>query len=203
MNKSYEIEYNDLDLWFDRKRVKDFIGELIHAGYSIYWNESVNHFIIAIRSGRRLIKLKFDRLESGYRLSGNYTLKDLKLAEMLDKMISNTKGNAVVKRFRDEIIRIDSIVSGELIESVEIDGDERKTLFSKPLPLPTSIIDLEQTYLSTKVEQRIPVLRHEIDQALEELIHLIEQNASEERRNEVITRLQELRKELLWTESYE
>jgi hypothetical protein len=201
MSQSFETEYTELHMLFDRKLVKAFISELIHSGYSIYWNESVQHFIIAIRSGRRLIKLKFDRTDEGYCLNGSYTLKDIRLSELLERMISDTKGSAVVKRFHDELIFIDSIVSGELVERLEIDGDQRKTVFAKPLPLPDARARMEQLFQSTQVEDRIVALRAELDEALETLIHLIEQDAGEEEREVVVRRLQEIRKELLWTES--
>jgi hypothetical protein len=106
-----------------------------------------------------------------------------------------------VKRFHDELIFIDSIVSGELVERLEIDGDQRKTVFAKPLPLPDARARMEQLFQSTQVEDRIVALRAELDEALETLIHLIEQDAGEEEREVVVRRLQEIRKELLWTES--
>lgn len=201
VSRHFEVEYSDLDLQFDRRLVRDFIGELIQAGYSIYWNENITQFIIAIRSGRKLVKLRFDRLTEGYKLGGNYMLHDPKLAELLEKMIGDTKGNAIVKRFHDPHILIDSIVSGELIQRVEVDGDERRTIFSKEPKLLITESDLEKVYQRDSVEQRIPVLRQALDEALDELIDLIEQDAPLEAREKVTARLQHLRQELILTES--
>jgi hypothetical protein len=147
------------------------------------------------------VKLRFDRLTEGYKLVGNYMLNDPKLAELLEKMIGDTKGNAIVKRFHDPHILIDSIVSGELIQRVEVDGDERRTIFSKEPKLLITENDLEKVYQLDSVERRIPVLRQALDEALDELIDLIEQDAPLEAREQVTTRLQQLRQELILTES--
>jgi hypothetical protein len=199
VSRPFEVEYTDLDLQFDRRLVRDFISELIHAGYSIYWNENINQFIIAIRSGRKLVKLRFDRLAEGYKLGGNYMLHDPKLAELLEKMIGDTKGNAIVKRFHDPHILIDSIVSGELIQRVEVDGDACRTIFVKQHHVTEE--ELEMVYQLDNVERRIPILRKEVDDALEELIDLIEHDAPSNQREQVIARLQVLRQELILTES--
>ena len=72
MNKSHEVEYCNLDLRFDRRLIRNFIKTLIQEGYSLYWNEDDEQFIISIRTGRKLVKLKFNRV--GERFQNDWKL---------------------------------------------------------------------------------------------------------------------------------
>lgn len=89
MNKSYEVEYCNLELRFDRRHIQQLIRDLIQDGYSLYWSENESVFIISVRTGRKLTKLKFQRLAEGYKLAGDYVIRDAKLAEWLEKLIGS------------------------------------------------------------------------------------------------------------------
>lgn len=172
MNRSYEVEYCNLELRFDRRLIQNFIKDLIEVGYSLYWNENEHQFIMSVRSGRKLIKLKFERSEERFKLVGNYTFKDEKLAELLEKMIGDTRGHAVVKRFKDRQITIENIMFGEIIRTVEISGVEQKVLFQKE-----SVVTVEavvEAFKSKRVEERIPVHRMEMDYELANLYDLLQ-----------------------------
>lgn len=172
MNRSYEVEYCNLELRFDRRLIQNFIKDLIEVGYSLYWNENEHQFIMSVRSGRKLIKLKFERSEERFKLVGNYTFKDEKLAELMEKMIGDTRGHAVVKRFKDRQITIENIMFGEIIRTVEISGVEQKVLFQKE-----SVVTVEavvEAFKSKRVEERIPVHRMEMDYELANLYDLLQ-----------------------------
>lgn len=47
MNKSYEVEYCNLELRFDRRHIQQLIRDLIQDGYSLYWSENETLFIIS------------------------------------------------------------------------------------------------------------------------------------------------------------
>lgn len=164
MNKSYEVEYCNLELRFDRRQIRNFIKSLIQVGYSLYWNENEQHFIISIRSGRKLIKLRFQRLGDRYKIVGDYSFKDEKLAELMEKMIGDTRGHAIVKRFKDRQILIENIMFGEIIRMVEISGVEHKVLFQKE-PVVT-IDEIIQAFKSKRAEERAAVVRLELDYEL-------------------------------------
>lgn len=198
VNKSYEIEYCNLDLRFDRRRIRDLISDLIEEGYSLYWNENELQFIIAVRSGRKLVKLKFDRISDRYKLVGNYSFKDLKLAELLEKMINDTKGHAVVKRFKESQILIDNIMFGEIIKTVEITGFDQKVVYEKAGTITAESVI--QALRSNRVEDRLPSLRLEIDYELATLHELIELRAEADRIERCKDRLRELRQEMLLSE---
>lgn len=197
MSKSHEVEYCNLELRFDRRQIRNFIKALIHEGYSLYWNESEHQFIISIRSGRKLIKLKFERIGERYKIVGNYSFKDEKLAEMMEKLIGDTRGHAVVKRFKDRQILIENIMFGQIIRMVEISGIEHKVLFQKE-PVVT-MEEMMQAFRSKRPDERIPVLRLEIDYELAVLNEAI-QSEDVQAIAACKEKLKELRQEMLLLE---
>lgn len=197
-NRSYEVEYCNLELRFDRRRIQSLISELVEEGYSLYWNENDRYFIVSIRSGRKLVKLKFERQRDKYKLVGNYTLKDSKLAELMEKMIGDTRGHAVVKRFKEHQILIENIMFGEIIRTIEINGVKQKVLFEKvPAITADAVI---KAFKSNRAEQRIPVLRMEMDYELLTLHDLIQENAPQEEIDRCKQNLEQLRREWLMLE---
>lgn len=198
MSHSYEVEYCNLELRFDRRRIQNLIADFIEEGYSLYWNENNRYFLISIRSGRRLIKLKFERLDERFKLIGSYTIKDPKLSELIEKMIGDTRGHAVVKRFMEEQILIENIMFGEIIRTVEINGIKQKVLFEKG-PLVT-VEDMVKAFRSERIEKRIPVLRLELDYQLSTLHELLQNDAAEDLIAPIVANLNELRKEWLMLE---
>ncbi|TBL78256.1 hypothetical protein [Paenibacillus thalictri] len=197
MSKSHEVEYCNLELRFDRRLIRNFIKALIQEGYSLYWNENEQQFIISIRTGRKLVKLKFQRIGERYKIVGNYSFKDEKLAELMEKMIGDTRGHAVVKRFKDRQILIENIMFGEIIRMVEISGVEHKVLFQKE-PVVT-VEEMMHAFRSKRPDQRIPVLRMELDYELATLSDALQSGdlkAAEESKE----RLKDLRYEMLLLE---
>lgn len=194
MSKSHEVEYCNLELRFDRRLIRNFIKSLIQEGYSLYWNESENQFTVSIRTGRKLVKLIFQRIGDRFKIVGDYSFRDDKLAELMEKMIGDTRGHAVVKRFRDRQILIESIMFGEIIRMVEINGMEHKILYQRD-PVIT-VLEMKQAIMSTRVEQRIPVLRLELDYALAELFEAMQVNDVQEAAK-IKLKLQELQQEML------
>ncbi|KIL41182.1 hypothetical protein SD70_09165 [Gordoniibacillus kamchatkensis] len=197
MGKSYEVEYCNLELRFDRRLIRNLIKALIQEGYSLYWNESGEQFVISIRSGRKLIKLRFERIGEKYKIVGNYSFRDEKLAEMMEKLIGDTRGHAIVKRFRDRQILIENIMFGEIIRMVEISGIEHKVLFQRE-PVVT-VEEMIQAFRSKRPEERIPVLRLELDYELATL-HEALQRGDAAAAEESKTKLQALRQEMLQLE---
>lgn len=197
MSKSHEVEYCNLELRFDRRQIRNLIKDLIQEGYSLYWNESEHQFIISIRTGRKLVKLKFHKLGERYKMVGNYSFKDERLAELMEKMIGDTRGHAVVKRFKDRQILIENIMFGEMIRLVEISGVEHKILFEKDRPV--TVEEMIQAFRSKRADERIPVLRLELDYELA-VLHEALQTGDREAAEASKARLKELRREMLLLE---
>ncbi|ASA21001.1 hypothetical protein [Paenibacillus donghaensis] len=165
MNKNDEVEYCNLELRFDRQHIQDLIKNLIQDGYSLYWSENENVFLISVRTGRKLVKLRFQPFKDGYKLVGDYMIRDPRLSEWMEKLIGEMRGHAIVKRFRDRQIIIENILFGEVIRLVEISGYQQRVLYQKG-PL-LSDLELSKLYYSAEGEERIRQRRLEVDEQLD------------------------------------
>jgi hypothetical protein len=197
VSKSHEVEYCNLELRFDRRQIRNFIKSLIQEGYSLYWSESEQQFIISIRTGRKLIKLKFERIGEKYKIVGNYSFKDEKLAEMMEKLIGDTRGHAIVKRFKDRQILIENIMFGEIIRMVEISGIEHKVIFQKEPAI--TVEEVMQALRSQRSNDRVQVLRMELDYELTVLSDALKASDEEAIRSSK-ERLEAFRHEMLLLE---
>ena len=167
MNKNDEVEYCNLELRFERQHLQNLIRDLIQDGYSLYWSEDEEQFVISVRTGRKLVKLRFQRIKDGYKLVGDYMIRDAKLAEWMEKLIGDMRGHAVVKRFRDRQIIIENILFGEVIRLVEISGYQQRVLYQKG-PLLTDQ-ELTKLFYSQDGEDRIRDRRLQVDEELDRL----------------------------------
>ena len=197
MNKSFEVEYCNLDLRFDRRTIHNFIKSLIQEGYSLYWSENEAHFIASIRTGRRLVKMKFQRVGDRFKLVGNYSFRDEKLVELMERMIGATRGHAVVKRFRDRQIVIENIMFGEIIRMVEISGVEHKVVYQRDSGV--TLEDIAKAFRSTRADERIPTLRLELDYELALLAEALAEG-NKAAADSCRAKLEELRQEMLLLE---
>ncbi|MBW5444726.1 hypothetical protein GE107_01420 [Cohnella sp. CFH 77786] len=178
MNRSHEVEYCNLEVRFDRRQVQNLIRELIQQGYSLYWNESDQQFLVSVRTGRRLLKLRFQRFHGRYKMVGDYVVKDARLSQWMEKLIGDSKGHAIVKRFRDRQVLIENIMFGEIIRLVEVSGMEHRIIYQKKPQV--TVEDMIQAFKSNRAEQRAAVLRYEIDYELAVLHEALRQGRTEE-----------------------
>lgn len=197
MNRNYEVEYCNLELRFERRQIQNLIRELIQEGYSLYWSESDGKFLVSIRTGRKLVKLHFEKVNHRYKMVGDYVIKDERLSEVIEKLINDTRGHAVVKRIKDRQVVIENIMFGEIIRLVEVSGMEHRIIYQKK-PYVT-MEDMIQAFQSKQAEERIRVLRLELDY---ELANLAEAIKAEDKSlmNNIIDKLQVLRMEMLQLE---
>jgi hypothetical protein len=178
VHRSHGVEYCNLELRFDRRQVQNLIRELIQQGYSLYWNENDRLFIVSVRTGRRLLKFRFQRFQGSYKMVGDYVVKDAKLALWIEKLINDSRGHAVVKRFRDRQVVIENIMFGEIIRLVEVSGMEQRIIYQKKPQI--TVEDMVQAFKSKRAEQRVGVLRLEIDYELAVLHEAIQQGRTED-----------------------
>ncbi len=197
MNKSHEVEYCNLELRFDRRQIQNLIRDLIQEGYSLYWSESEGQFLVSIRTGRKLVKLQFQRMKNRYKIVGDYIIKDEKLSELIEKLINDTRGHAVVKRIKDRQIVIESIMFGEIIRLVEVSGMEHRIIYQKK-PFVT-IEEMIKAFQSKRAEERAIVLRYELDYELA-VLHEAIQSEDEDMVAASKEKLLSLRSEMLQLE---
>ncbi|NQX43799.1 hypothetical protein HQN87_00530 [Paenibacillus tritici] len=193
MNKNDEVEYCNLELRFDRQHIQDLIKDLIKEGYSLYWSENESVFLISVRTGRKLVKLRFQRIKDGFKLVGDYMIRDARLAEWMEKLIGDMRGHAVVKRFRDRQIIIENILFGEVIRLVEISGYQQRVLYQKG-PL-LSDQELTKLFYSTHGEERIRDHRLAVDEQLDRLSEAM-RGSDAEAVMDCTAKLQQLTREL-------
>ncbi|TVY00643.1 hypothetical protein [Cohnella terricola] len=198
MNRSYEVEYCNLELRFDRRQIQNLIRELIQEGYSLYWHESEHQFLVSVRTGRKLLKLRFLRVLGRYKMIGNYLVKDEKLAQWIEKLINDSRGHAVVKRFQErQVLRIENIMFGEIIRLVEVSGMEHRIIFQKRPQV--TVEEMVQAFKSNRAELRAGVLRLEIDYELASLHEAVE-NGWQDKIEESKEKLMGMRTEMLQLE---
>lgn len=177
MHRHYEVAYCNLEVRFDRRQVQHLIRELMQQGYSLYWNEDETQFIVSVRIGRKLLKLRFQRFQERYRMVGDYHVKDERLSQWLEKIIGDSRGHATVKRYRDRQLFIENIMFGEIIRMVEVSGMEHRIIYQKKPQI--TVEDIIKAFKSTRAEQRAAVLRLEIDYELALLQEALQQGAAE------------------------
>lgn len=197
MNRNYEVEYCNLELRFERRQIQTLIRELIQEGYSLYWSETEGKFLVSIRTGRKLVKLHFEKVNQRYRIVGDYIIKDERLSELIEQLINDTRGHAVVKRIKDRQIVIESIMFGEIIRLVEVSGMEHRIIYQKK-PYVT-FEDMIQAFQNKRAEQRIAVLRMELDYELS-CLHEAIIKQDEQKCQQIIEQLELLRLEMLQLE---
>ena len=189
-----EVEYCNLEIRFDRRKIRDLIRELIQAGYSLIWSETNGTFFISIRAGRRLVRLRFRRVRNGYKMIGDYTIRDPRLAELMERMINDSRGHAVVKRFKDRRIVIEDILFGEIVRLVEVSGMDHRVVYQRNSTVTTE--EMIRAFQNRRAEERVRVLRLELDYELAVLREALSEGriADAEASKK---RLMEMRKEML------
>ena len=200
MNKRHEVENCNLELRFERRQIQNLIRDLIQEGYSLYWSESEPQFLISVRAGRRLVKLRFLRVCDRYKIVGDYVIKDEKLSELMEKLINDSRGHAVVKRIKDRQIVIENIMFGEIIRLVEVSGMEHRIIYQKKSSITTE--EMMRAFQSRRAEERIPVLKVELDYELAALAEAMKREDAEavesSKRKLASLRNEMLQLEVLW-----
>ncbi len=124
-------------------------------------------------------------------------MRDEKLAEVLERLIGDTRGHAVVKRFKDRQILIENIMFGKIIRLVEISGVEHKVIFQRQGQI--TVEEMVKAFKSNRASMRIPVVRLELDYELA-LLHEKMVTENVEGIRECKIRIESLRREMLTLE---
>jgi hypothetical protein len=171
-----ELEYTSITLTFEKEMVYQLIERLIEVGLSVAWKESNKIFALSVRTEEGTQRLTFKKIsEKMCRLSHrNYLIKDKRFAAVLHQLLEETKGHAVAKFIRQGQVVVQNIRYGEPVKIVEINGTERKILYEKECTV--SMDQVLEALKRKDAEQRISVLRLEIDYELATLHEAMEKN---------------------------
>lgn len=193
------LEYCDVAVWFDRAQLNQLLQSLIEAGFNIAWKESNQKFQVQVITDYDKYVWEFHKHAAGFKLTeSDYTVRNMHLAYVFDQFIEQTKGHAIVKLVNDQQIVVKKIRYGEAVRIVEIKGAEKKVIYEKACS-----VTMDQVITALKrrdAEERIPVLRLELDYELSSLYDAIQMNDTEQI-NKSKELLRKLRREMLLLEA--
>jgi hypothetical protein len=172
---------------------------LVEAGLIVAWKESHKQFEVKVYTSKGASELNLHRLNGAYKLcESDYSVRDIRLALVLYRFIEQAKGHAVVKIVNEDKIVVKNIRYGEAVRIVEIKGAEGKVIYEKACN-----VTMDQVIAALKrrdAEERIPVLRLELDYELATLYDAMQtQDKGQIRKSK--ERLLQLRREMLLLEA--
>jgi len=198
MKTHKELEYCNVAVWFDRPTVHQLMQALVEAGLDVAWKESKKLLKLQVLTSDGPSTLIFQKINGSFKFDEcDYFVRDIRLAFTLYRFIEQAKGHAIVKFVNEGQIVVQNIRYGEAVRIVEIKGAEKKVIYEKACS-----VTMDQVIAALKrkdAEERIPVLRLELDYELATLHDALQDNdkAQVKRSKE---RLKQLRREMLLLE---
>ncbi|MFY0545233.1 hypothetical protein [Brevibacillus sp. H7] len=199
MNTNKELEYCNVAVWFDRSTLHAMMQALVEAGLNVAWKESQKQFRVTVYTQHGTSDLTLLRLNGAYKLDElDYCVRDMRLALVLYQFIEQAKGHAIVKMMNQDKIVVKNIRYGEAVRIVEIKGAEKKVIYEKACS-----VTMDQVIAALKrrdAEERIPVMRLELDYELATLYDAIQAKDTAQVKKSK-DRLKQLRQEMLLLEA--
>lgn len=196
---TYEVmEYTNITLQFERAQVERLIEAFLEAGLPIAWKETKRYFTLSVQTTWTTQRLSFDKFGNKFKLKNkSYNIKDQKFAQILQHFILEVKGHAILKLLSNDQLVVQNIRYGEPIRIIEIKGPNKKILFEKEC-----IVTMEQVIEAISrrdAEDRIPVLKMELDYELSRLFEAMEKGDTKQMESSK-QELEKLRVEMLLLE---
>lgn len=199
-NNFHQAEYCDMMLVLGKTDLEHFIGQLASGGVSLYWKDRQEDVVLVATTGIEKKEFHFQPSDQGFVLKGSVILQDKRLVNALQYTLIRTKGQAVVKQFSEGPILISTFQNGEALQIMELHGPRKKVVYEKPIRVTSD--DVIRAFKSREIEQRIPVLKIEMDYELVTLSDAL-QAGDEMALLGAKTRLEELRRELMMYEAFD
>lgn len=199
MHLDHELEYFNLVVWLNRKTLHAMLQALVEVGVGVSWRESPEKFHLLVNTTDGRSEWIMERLNGSYRLHlAGVPVQDTRVAMVLYRFVEQVKGHAVVKVcVDDDRVLMKYIRFGEAVRIVEIKGAEKKVIYEK-----SCNVTMDQVIAALKrkdSEERIPVLRLELDYELATLYDaMTHEDQSQMKRS--TERLKQLRREMLLLE---
>lgn len=199
MKDRKELEYCNLAVWFDRQTLHAMLHALVGTGATVSWKETQHQFHFLVCTQESTSEWRLDRVNGFYKWQQpDCSIRDTRVALVLYRYIQKAKGHVIVKMIHDSGVLVKHIRYGEAVRIVEIKGAEKKVIYEKACS-----VTMDQVIAALKrrdAEERIPVLRLELDYELATLFDAMQakDTAQIHRSTE---RLKQLRKEMLLLEA--
>ncbi|CAM3267399.1 MULTISPECIES: hypothetical protein [Brevibacillus] len=199
MHLDHDLEYLNLAVWFNRKTLHAMLQALVEVGVNVTWKESPEKFHLLVKTTDGQTEWIMQKLNGSYRLHlAGVPVQDSRVAVILYRFVEQAKGHAVVKvSVDDESVLMKYIRYGEAVRIVEIKGAEKKVIYEK-----SCNVTMDQVIAALKrrdSEERIPVLRLELDYELATLFDALTQEDKTQVKRST-ERLKQLRREMLLLE---
>ncbi|USG67508.1 hypothetical protein NDK47_09640 [Brevibacillus ruminantium] len=199
MTDGKELEYCNLAVWFDRKTLHAMMHALVDTGAIVTWKETQEQFSFLVCNQENRSEWRLDRVNGFYKWQQpDCSLQDTRMALVLYRFIQRAKGHVIVKMIHDSGVLVKHIRYGEAVKIVEIKGAEKKVIYEKACS-----VTMDQVIAALKrrdAEERIPVLRLELDYELATLYDALQAKDTVQVRRST-ERLKQLRKEMLLLEA--
>ncbi|WP_096189433.1 hypothetical protein [Evansella halocellulosilytica] len=186
----FQAEFQDLFIELPRPVLKSFIHKLLQAHFRITWrhDNDIVELIVRSQEGQVMIPIK--------RPTENLTVIQLKelniwmedLAIILEELITETKGRAIVKTATDGWIYVSCFDNGKIVSVMKIGGGEKAEMASY-----RTIKKKELAIDKVDPEVKACMIKLEIDYHLMELADALNEKNSDE-----VTRIKGKLKELCY-----
>lgn len=195
---TYVLEFSEVDLHISNEEITHFLLELETRSVAFDYKDEDSKLQLSVYQDEQQINLVFKQIGDSYKLRcKNIRFADQSFAELFQDLVARLRGHAVMKLVGPDSTVVHQIEFGEAVRITQVNGNRRKVLLDR-----AESVTIERVMEALKlhdVEERIPILRLEID---DELSHLAEMLAANDQIQIDASkkRLKELRREMLLLE---
>lgn len=192
---TYVLEFTEVDLHITSEQIAQFMTELEMRSLPFDFEDEGNNLLLSVHQDKNKLKLPFKQIGETFKLRcKQLRFADQVLAELFQDMVTRLRGHAVMKLIGPDSTVIHQIQFGEAIRITQVNGNRRKVLLDRAESV--TIERVMEAFQMFEVEERIPLLRVEIDEELSRLAEHLKQNNTKEVENSK-KRLKELWREML------
>lgn len=160
-----DVEFSEVYIELSKQALHQFIKRMMSQHYSLFWRYDAKTIYLMIELDESNHELPFVRNSDFLTLSADCLhIYDDTLANALEKLLQNEKGNGVVKRATEGPLYITSYQAGDIESMIEIDGSEKVMMNRNG-----SLIQYKDDDKSLEPKTLINMMNLEIDYVLMEL----------------------------------
>lgn len=192
MHTIHKAEILEIRLEVDKEEIKSFLKNCVDFNFYMHFSENSNFMLISLKQDaeNHPVILRFARHGEFYHLQNKVYTQNQDLLVLIEKMIVDNLGDALIKEERNEQVEVRQIRQGEVV-SLEIVGTEKHITFQKHREEKEQVKVLEKIFKDNTIEREISFIKQEMDDYLEKLQAAIESSSQfdTERYKKVLQRL--------------